>query len=150
MVHFLLQGHQNFNWSEYSAKHVMSYERSTVAQKLAGDRVRLFCHARIGSLESGNLKMSAHQFSGRFLSPHVFSAYNTLFSKSRRFLTLINAFLRLWRKKAWDGKKFMILLMNTSRSCDNHNFYWLSIPQWNNLILISLIYNCDIVQLLNL
>ena len=28
------------------------------------------------------------------------------FPKSRRFLTLINAFLRHRRKKAWDGKKF--------------------------------------------
>ena len=50
-------------------------------------------------------KMSAHQFSGRFLSPRVFSAYNTLFSKSRRFLTLINAFLCLRHQKEWDGKK---------------------------------------------
>ena len=39
--------------------------------------------------ESRNKKVSAYQFSGRFLSPRVFSAYNTLFSKSRRFLTLI-------------------------------------------------------------
>ena len=44
--------------------------------------------------------------SGRFWSPRVFSAYYTPFSKSRRFLTLINAFLRLRRKKAWDGKNF--------------------------------------------
>ena len=55
--------------------------------------------------ESGNKKLSAHQFSGRFLSPRVFEAYYTPFSKSHRFLTLINAFLRRWRKKAWDGKK---------------------------------------------
>ena len=45
-------------------------------------------------------------FSGRFWSPRVISAYYTRLSKSRRFLTLINAFLRLRRKKAWDGKKF--------------------------------------------
>ena len=42
---------------------------------------------------------------GRFWSPRVFSAYYTLFSKSRRFLPLINDFLRLRLKKAWDGKK---------------------------------------------
>ena len=44
-----------------------------------------------------------HQSPG-LLSPSVFSAYYTLFSKSRRFLALINAFLRLRRKKAWDGE----------------------------------------------
>ena len=42
---------------------------------------------------------------GRFWSPRVFPAYYALVSKSRRFLTLINAFLCLRRKKAWDGKK---------------------------------------------
>ena len=51
--------------------------------------------------ETGNRKMSAHQFSGRFLSPRVFSAYYTPFSKSRRFLTLINAFLCLRHQKEW-------------------------------------------------
>ena len=30
------------------------------------------------SLYSGNKKLSAHQFSGRFLSPRVFSAYTVL------------------------------------------------------------------------
>ena len=49
-----------------------------------------------------------NEFSGRFLSPRVFSAYFTPFSKSRRFLTLINAFLCLRRKKEWDGKKFIM------------------------------------------
>ena len=44
-------------------------------------------------------------FSGRFWSPGVISVYYTLFSKSRRFLTRINAFLHLWCKKAWDGRK---------------------------------------------
>ena len=43
---------------------------------------------------------------GRFCSPCVFSAYYTPFSKSRRFLTLINVFLHLRHKKAWDGKKW--------------------------------------------
>ena len=60
-------------------------------------------------LETGNRKMSAHQFSGRFLSPRVFPAYNTLFSKSRRFLTLINAFLCLRHQKEWDGKKLPLM-----------------------------------------
>ena len=59
------------------------------------------------SLESGNKKLSAHKFSGRFLIPRVFSAYITLLiSKSRRFLTLINAFLRLRRKRHGTGKNF--------------------------------------------
>ena len=43
---------------------------------------------------------------GRFWSPRVISAYYSPFSKSCRFLTLINAFLSLRRKKVWDGKKF--------------------------------------------
>ena len=60
--------------------------------------------------ETGNRKMSAHQFSGRFKSPRVFSAYNTPFSKSRRFLTLINAFLCLRHQKEWDGKKLLHIL----------------------------------------
>ena len=47
-------------------------------------------------------------FSVDFEAPHVFSAYYTPLSKSRRFLTLINAFLRLRSKKAWDGKKCII------------------------------------------
>ena len=42
----------------------------------------------------------------RFWSPRVISAYYTLFSKSRRLLTRINAFLPLRRKKAWDRKKY--------------------------------------------
>ena len=42
--------------------------------------------------------------SGLFWSPRVFSAYYTLFQKSRRFLTLINAFLRLQRKRHGTGK----------------------------------------------
>ena len=42
---------------------------------------------------------------GRFWSPRVISAYYTPFSKSLRFLTLINAYLCLRRKKAWDRKK---------------------------------------------
>ena len=41
---------------------------------------------------------------GQFWSPRVFSANYTTFSKSRRFLTLINAFLRLRHKKEWDRK----------------------------------------------
>ena len=59
----------------------------------------------INYLVAESKKVSAHQFSGRFLSPRVISAYYTPFSKSRRFLTLINAFLCLRRKKEWDGKK---------------------------------------------
>ena len=58
-------------------------------------------------VKTGNV--STHQFSGRFLSPRVFSAYCTPFSKSRRFLTFINAFLRLRCRKAWDGEKMIIL-----------------------------------------
>ena len=52
--------------------------------------------------------MSAHQFPGRLLNPRVFSAYYTPFPKSRRFLTLINAFLRLRRKRHGTGKNFRI------------------------------------------
>ena len=48
--------------------------------------------------------MSGHQFPGRLLNPRVFSAYYTPFPKSRRFLTLINAFLRLRRKDVWDRR----------------------------------------------
>ena len=48
--------------------------------------------------------MSAHQFPGRFLNPRVFSAYYTPLPKSRRFLTLINVFLRLRRKRHGTGK----------------------------------------------
>ena len=74
----------------------------------------LLCHARIGSLLNMILvnfthtRTHAEPFSvfGRLWSPRVISAYYTLFSKSRRFLTRINAFLRLRHKKAWDGKKY--------------------------------------------
>jgi hypothetical protein len=42
---------------------------------------------------------------GRYLIPRVISAYYTPSSKSRRSLTLCNAFLRLRRKKALDQEK---------------------------------------------
>ena len=46
-----------------------------------------------------------HIMRGRYLSPRVISAYYTPSSKSRRSLTLCNAFLRLRRKKALDREK---------------------------------------------
>ena len=57
-----------------------------------------------------NFEVDADSISvfGCFWSPRVISAYYTPFSKSLRFLTLINAYLCLRRKKAWDGKKWAI------------------------------------------
>ena len=49
--------------------------------------------------------VSAHHFSGRFLSPRVFSAYSSPFSKSRRFLTLINAFFAPSAQKGMGREK---------------------------------------------
>ena len=104
---------------------------------------RLMCHdARIGSLGLIWFWWCSHADSisvfGRFWSPHVISAYYTPFSKSCRFFTLVNAFLRLRRKKAWDGKKFPIFLPSKlissdviaiglyahSRNCDNLNSFF--------------------------
>ena len=51
-----------------------------------------------------SMTVSAQQFSGQFLSPYVFSPYYTPSSKSRRFLTFMNTFLRLRHKKAWEEK----------------------------------------------
>ena len=46
-----------------------------------------------------------HIMRGRYLSPRVISAYYTPSSKSRRSLTLCNAFLRLRRRKPLDREK---------------------------------------------
>ena len=50
-----------------------------------------------------------HEIIDRFWSPRVFLAYYKPLSISRRFLALINAFLRLRRIKAYDRKKLFIL-----------------------------------------
>ena len=48
-------------------------------------------------------------FTCRLLNPRAFSAYYTRFSRFHQFLTLIDAFLCLRRKKSWDGKKSWII-----------------------------------------
>ena len=77
-----------------------------------------FIHNSFGELHADSISVF-----GRFWSPRVISAYYSPFSKSCRFLTLINAFLRLRRKKAWDGKKLDSDAdsSNLDEPCDNYS-----------------------------
>ena len=80
---------------------------------------------------AGNSARNQDSGIGRFLRPRVFSAYHTPFSKSRRFLTLINAFLCFRHQKEWDGKKlydWFILAVKVNYIC----FLNISISQQHN------------------
>ena len=72
--------------------------------------------------ETRRLLTATAQTNGRFLSPRVFSAYYTPFTKFRGFLVLINTFMRLRRKNAWDGKNSVELNETLNRDPEEYSF----------------------------
>ena len=105
----MLEGQLTYRFKVGCSGHSCSEWKNVSDWKMCFRHIELYCEGQ-GTRRSKGLQFDVctksilvpsqmcNQFSGQFLSPRVFSAYYALLLKSCQFLTLINAFLHLWRK----------------------------------------------------